>query len=55
LLLSRPAKQTDFIFSRATEIAALNASVEVRGLECFDSIPNLITSGPVISASTVNR
>ena len=55
MLLSRPAEQTDFISNRASEIAALNPLVEVSGLECFDSIPNLITSGPVRSAPTVNR
>ena len=55
LLLSRPDKQRYLMSWRASQMAALNPPVDVSRFECFDSIPNLMTSGPARSATKINR
>lgn len=54
-LLLSSTEQTAFISSRASDTAAMNTLVEVRGLECFDSIPNLMTSGPARSILVISN
>jgi hypothetical protein len=41
-----------FISWSACVISMMKADVEVEGQECLDSTPNLMTSGPAVSAST---